>query len=327
MDQTVHKVVIIGSGPAGQTAAIYAGRALLQPVLFEGGFLTSGDLMTSGGQLMITSEVENFPGFPHGVTGPELVERCREQAKRFGTDHREDVIDEVDFSGFPLRLKTGGGEWIAAATVIIATGANAKWLGIESEQRYMNRGVSACATCDGAFYKDVHVVVVGGGDSAMEEATFLTRYASEVTIVHRRDSFRASKIMADRVMKHPKIKVQWNVGVEEIVGDGKKVTAVRLKSTTDGAISEMPCGAVFMAIGHQPNTQIFGGQLELRPDGYIKLDGFTQTSAPGVFAAGDVADSRYRQAISAAGMGCMAAIDAEKLVEAYEAAGKLGAHG
>ena len=195
------------------------------------------------------------------------------------------------------------------------------------QQRYMNRGVSACATCDGAFYKDVHVVVVGGGDSAMEEATFLTRYASEVTIVHRRDSFRASKIMADRVMKHPKIKVQWNVGVEEIVGDGKKVTAVRLKSTTDGAISEMPCGAVFMAIGHQPNTQIFGGQLELRPDGYIKLDGFTQTSAPGVFAAGDVADSRYRQAISAAGMGCMAAIDAEKLVEAYEAAGKLGAHG
>ncbi len=322
----LHKVVIIGSGPAGQTAAIYTGRARLAPVVFEGGFLSSGDLMTSGGQLMITSEVENFPGFPEGVTGPELVERCREQAKRFGADHREDVIDEVDLGGFPLRLRTGGGEWIEAATVIIATGANARWLGIPSEQTYMNRGVSACATCDGAFYKDVHVVVVGGGDSAMEEATFLTRYASHVTVVHRRDSFRASKIMAERVQKHPKISVRYNAAVDEILGDGRKVTSVRLQSTVDGSMDEMACGAVFMAIGHSPNTQVFRNHLELRPDGYIALKGWTQTSVPGVFAAGDVADSRYRQAISAAGMGCMAAIDAEKLVEEYEATGRLHGH-
>ena len=285
--------------------------------------MSSGDLMTSGGQLMITSDVENFPGFPEGITGPELVERCRAQAKRFGTDHREDVIDEVDFSGFPLRLKTGDGTWLETATVIVATGANAKWLGIPSEQQYMNRGVSACATCDGAFYKDVHVLVVGGGDSAMEEATFLTRYASHVTIVHRRDSFRASKIMADRVLKHPRIQVAWHSAVEEILGDGKKVTAARLVSTQDGSTREVPCGAVFMAIGHDPNTKIFRDHLALRADGYIALTGFTQTSVPGVFAAGDVADSRYRQAISAAGMGCMAAIDAEKLVEEYEATGKL----
>ncbi len=323
----MHKVVIIGSGPAGQTAAIYAGRARLEPVVFEGGFLSTGDLMTTGGQLMITSEVENFPGFPQGVTGPELVERCREQAKRFGAVHREDVIDEVDFSGFPLRLKTGNGDWLETATVIIATGANAKWMGIESEQRYLNRGVSACATCDGAFYKDVHVLVVGGGDSAMEEATFLTRYASHVTLVHRRDQFRASKIMVDRALKHPKISVAYNAVIDEILGDDKKVTAARLRSSVDGSVREVACGAVFMAIGHDPNTKIFRDHVELRPDGYIKLNGWTQTSAKGVFAAGDVADSRYRQAISAAGMGCMAAIDAEKLVEEYEATGVLGGHG
>jgi len=322
----MHKVVIIGSGPAGQTAAIYAGRARLDPVVFEGGFLSSGDLMTSGGQLMITSEVENFPGFPDGVTGPELVERCRAQARRFGADHREDVIDEVDFSGFPLRLRTGSGQWIETATVIIATGANARWLGIPSEQAYMNRGVSACATCDGAFYKDVHVVVVGGGDSAMEEAVFLTRYASRVTLVHRRDSFRASKIMADRALQHPKIAVEWNSEIAEILGDGRRVHSVRLRDTTDGGLRELACGGVFVAIGHAPNTSIFKGRIELRDDGYVALKGFTGTSVTGVFAAGDVADSRYRQAISAAGMGCMAAIDAEKLIETYEATGRIAGH-
>lgn len=319
----MHKVVIIGSGPAGQTAAIYTARARLDPILFEGGFLSSGDLMSSGGQLMITTEVENFPGFPEGVTGPELVERVRAQAKKFGTEHREDVIDEVDFSGFPLKLKTGAGEWIETATVIIATGANARWLGIPSEQTYMNRGVSACATCDGAFFKDVHVLVVGGGDTAMEEAQFLTRYASHVTLVHRRDSFRASKIMTDRALKNPKISVEWNAVIDEVLGDGKRVTGARLRSTVDGTTKDLACEGIFMAIGHSPNTAVFKGHIDLRDDGYIQLNGFTNTSAKGVFAAGDVADSRYRQAISAAGMGCMAAIDAEKLVEEYEANGLI----
>ncbi|MBI5608870.1 MAG: thioredoxin-disulfide reductase [Deltaproteobacteria bacterium] len=319
----MHKVVIIGSGPAGLTAAIYTGRAQLKPVVFEGGFLSSGELMTSGGQLMITTEVENYPGFPDGVTGPELVERTRAQAEKFGADLRQDVIDEVDFTGFPLRLKTGEGQWLEAATVIIATGANAKWLGIPSEQTYLNRGVSACATCDGAFYKEVPVYVVGGGDTALEEAQFLTRYASHVTLVHRRDAFRASKIMAERALKHPKISVEWNAVVDEILGDGKKCTGLRLKSTVDGSTKEVAAGGLFVAIGHQPNTSVFQGQLELRPDGYIATKGFTATSATGVFAAGDVADSRYRQAITAAGMGCMAAIDAERLVEEYEARGLL----
>lgn len=317
------KVVIIGSGPAGLTAAIYAGRALLEPVLFEGGFLPTGELMTPGGQLMITSEVENYPGFPEGVTGPELVERCRKQAQRFGSIHREEAVEEVDFSGFPLRLRVGT-EWLDAATVIVATGANAKWLGIPSEQVYANRGVSACATCDGAFFKGVEVMVVGGGDTAMEEGNFLTRYATKVTIVHRRDSFRASKIMVDRALKNPKIAVEWNSEIEEILGDGKRVTGVRLKSTVDGTVREVATGGVFMAIGHSPNTQIFKGILDLHDTGYIKLHGLTQTNVKGVFAAGDVADSRYRQAVSAAGMGCMAALDAEKLIEEYESAGLMG---
>lgn len=317
----MHKVVIIGSGPAGLTAAIYTARARLKPILFEGGFLSSGDLMSSGGQLMITTEVENFPGFPEGVTGPELVERTREQAKKFGTEHREDVIDEVDLSGFPLRLKTGSGEWIETATLIVATGANAKWLGIPSEQQYMNRGLSACATCDGAFFKDVHVLVVGGGDTAMEEAQFLTRYASHVTIVHRRNSFRASKIMTDRALANPKISVEWNAVIDEVLGDGKRVTAARLRSTADGSTKDLACEGIFVAIGHSPNTSVFKGHLDLRADGYIQLQGYTGTSVKGVFAAGDVADSRYRQAVTAAGMGCMAAIDAEKLVEEYEATG------
>ena len=318
----MHKLVIIGSGPAGQTAAIYAARAMLQPLVFEGGFLPTGELMTPGGQLMITTEVENFPGFPDGITGPELVERCRKQAQRFGSIHRDEAVEEVDLSGFPLRLRVGD-EWIETATIIISTGANAKWLGIPSEEKYANRGVSACATCDGAFYKDLDVLVVGGGDTAMEEATFLTRYCKSVTLVHRRDSFRASKIMVERALKHPKIKVEYNAVIEEVLGDGNKATGARLKSTVDGSSKEIACGGIFMAIGHSPNTQIFQGKIDLLDNGYIKLYGLTGTNVPGVYAAGDVADSRYRQAISAAGMGCMAALDAQKLVEDYEAEGKI----
>jgi len=318
----MHKVIIIGSGPAGLTAAIYAARANLAPVVLEGGFLPSGDLMTPGGQLMITSEVENFPGFPEGVTGPELVERCRAQSKRFGADHRDAVAEDVDFSGFPLKVLVEG-TWMESATVIIATGANARWLGLESETRYQNRGVSACATCDGAFFKDRELLVVGGGDSAAEEALFLTRYASKVTLIHRRDSLRASKIMSDRVLAHPKVSVEWNREVAEVLGDGQRVTGARLASTTGEPDKVVSAGGIFVAIGHTPSTKVFAGHIDLRPDGYVQVFGQTGTSAKGVFVAGDCADSRYRQAITAAGMGCMAALDAEKLVETYESEGLL----
>lgn len=317
----MRKVIIIGSGPAGLTAAIYTARANLEPLVLEGGFLPAGDLMTPGGQLMITTEVENFPGFPEGVTGPELVERCRAQAQRFGSEHMDAVAEEVDFSGFPLKVKVEGA-WLEAATVIIATGANARWLGLPSEQRLMNRGVSACATCDGAFFQDRRVAVVGGGDSAMEEANFLTRYASEVVLIHRRDAFRASKIMTDRALANPKITVEYNAAIDEILGEDR-VTGVRLRSTVDDSTREIPMDGVFVAIGHTPNTSVFRGQIDLRPDGYIAVHDHTKTSATGVFAAGDVADSHYRQAITAAGTGCMAALDAEKLIEAYESEGKL----
>ncbi len=319
----MEKVIIIGSGPAGLTAAIYAARGQLEPIVLEGGFLPSGDLMTPGGQLMITTEVENFPGFPEGITGPDLVEKTREQAKRFGSRHLDAVAEEVDFSGFPLKVKVEG-EWLESATVIIATGANARWLGLDSEQQYMNRGVSACATCDGAFFKDQKLLIVGGGDSAMEEALFLTRYATEVTIVHRRAEFRASKIMAERAVNHPKIKVAWNREVAEITGDGNKVTGARLASTTGEPDLEVACGGVFVAIGHTPNTGVFKDHIKLRDDGYVDVVEHCKTSAKGVFVAGDCADSHYRQAITAAGMGCMAALDAEKLLEEYEADGKLG---
>ncbi len=317
----MHKVIIIGSGPAGLTAAIYSARANLEPLVLEGGFLPTGDLMTPGGQLMITTEVENYPGFPEGVTGPELVERCRAQAKRFGSEHRDAVAEEVDFSGFPLKVKVEE-QWLDAATVIIATGANARWLGIPSEEQFMNRGVSACATCDGAFFEGKSLLVIGGGDTAMEEATFLTRYATDVTIVHRRDAFRASKIMADRALANDKIEVEWNHVLEEVYGD-QRVSGARLKSTVDGTTKEVECGGIFIAIGHTPNTSVFKGHIDLRTDGYIQLHGLTQTSVKGVFAAGDVADSHYRQAVTAAGMGCMAALDAEKLLETYESEGLL----
>jgi len=318
----MEKLIIIGSGPAGLTAAIYAARAQLAPIVLEGGFLPSGDLMTPGGQLMITSEVENFPGFPEGVTGPELVDKIRDQAKRFGSRHLDAAAEEVDFSGFPLKVKIEE-EWVETATVIIATGANARWLGLPSEQKYMNRGVSACATCDGAFFKDVKLLVVGGGDSAMEEAMFLTRYASEVVLVHRRDEFRASKIMSERAQNHPKITVQWNRQVVEVLGDDKRVTGARLGSTTGEADIEVDCGGIFVAIGHTPNTQVFEGHIKLRDDKYIHVVDQASTTAKGVFVAGDCADSRYRQAITAAGMGCMAALDAEKALEEYEAEGLL----
>ncbi len=317
----MRKVIIIGSGPAGLTAAIYTARAKLEPLVLEGGFLPAGELMTPGGQLMITSEVENFPGFPEPVTGPELIDRCRAQCQRFGSEHRDAVAEDVDFSGFPLKVLVEG-EWLETATVIIATGANARWLGIPGEERLMNRGVSACATCDGAFFQDKRVAVVGGGDSAMEEANFLTRYATEVTIIHRRDEFRASKIMAERAMKNPKIKVAWNRKPDEVLGK-ERVEGVRLVSTVDDNVDILDVDGVFMAIGHTPNTSIFKGHLDLRDDGYIKVHDNTSTSVHGVFAAGDVADSRYRQAITAAGMGCMAALDAEKLVEDYAHHGKF----
>ncbi|MSP91465.1 MAG: thioredoxin-disulfide reductase [Myxococcales bacterium] len=321
--RAMHKVVILGSGPAGLTAAIYTGRALLEPVVFEGGFHDTGELMTPGGQLMITTEVENFPGFPEGVTGPELVERCRKQAQRFGAVHRDEVIEEVDFSGFPLRLRASDG-WVEAATVIVATGANARWLGCKGETEYQNRGVSACATCDGAFFKDMEVVVVGGGDTAMEEANFLTRYCPRVTIVHRRDSFRASKTMAQRSLQNPRISVQWNAVVDEVVGDGRRVTGVRLRSTADDSVRDFACQGVFAAIGHEPNTKVFRGHLDLHDDGYVRVGPRLTTNVAGVFAAGDVCDKRYRQAITAAGMGCMAALEAEKHLDELVAAGRIG---
>ena len=284
----VEKVIIIGSGPAGYTAALYAARGEMNPLVFEGS--------QSGGQLMITTDVENYPGFPDGILGPELMDRFRKQAERFGA--RLIPADEY-----------------RAQTVIIATGASAKWLGVPGEERLTGRGVSACATCDGFFFKDKELIVVGGGDSAMEEALFLTKFASKVTIVHRRDEFRASAIMAKRALEHPKIDVIWNAVVTEILGD-EEVTGVRLQDTVTGEMREMPVDGVFVAIGHKPNTEIFEGQIELDEKGYVVLTGRgTQTSVEGVFAAGDVADPVYRQAVTAAGTGCAAAIDANHALD------------
>jgi thioredoxin reductase (NADPH) len=298
------KLVIVGSGPAGYTAALYAARASLSPLLFEG--------LQPGGQLTITSEVENYPGFPDGIMGPQLMEMMKKQSERFGTRMVGAEVTRVDFSRRPFHLWQED-KLHTADAVIVATGASAKWLGIPSEKKYQGRGVSACATCDGFFFRGTEVAVVGGGDTAVEEATFLTKFATKVHLVHRRGELRASKIMQQRARTNPKIELVWNALVDEVLGDEKGVTGVRLKSTKDGSTRVLPLKGVFMGIGHEPNTAIFRGQLEMNEVGYLTVKPpSTRTSVDGVFAAGDVSDPTYRQAVSAAGSGCMAAIDAER---------------
>jgi thioredoxin reductase (NADPH) len=314
MSDNHHKVIIIGSGPAGFTAALYTARANLKPVLFEG--------MQPGGQLTITTDVENYPGFENGVMGPELMDTMRKQVQRFGTECLFKQITEVDFSQRPFKLKSNDEEYTADA-VIIATGASAKLLGLESESHYMGFGVSACATCDGFFFKDQNVLVVGAGDTAMEEATYLTNHAKQVTIVHRREGLRASKHMIERAQKNSKIKFLLNKVIKEVVGveeNGvKKMTGVILEDTRDHSIENLEADGLFIGIGHKPNTSIFKGVLDMDDIGYLKVKpGSTYTNIEGVFAAGDVADSKYRQAVTAAGTGCMAALDAERWLEEQE---------
>jgi thioredoxin reductase (NADPH) len=316
MSNNHYKVIIIGSGPAGLTAALYTSRANLNPVVFEG--------MQPGGQLTITTEVENFPGFEHGIQGPELMDVMRKQVQRFGAQCFFKNITEVDFSNRPFVVKSED-ETFTADSVIISTGASAKLLNIDSEKKFMGYGVSACATCDGFFFKGLKVLVVGGGDTAMEEANYLTKFASEVTIIHRRDEFRASKIMYDRAKKNPKIKFITNAVIKEVLGkeeDGKKfVTGALLKNTKDGSTWEISADGIFMGIGHQPNTLLFKGILDMDETGYLIVEpGTTKTNIEGVFAAGDVADKTYRQAVTAAGSGCMAAIDAQHWLEEHELA-------
>ena len=312
-----HKVVIIGSGPSGLTAALYTARANLQPLVIEG--------FQAGGQLMLTTEVENFPGFVDGVMGPELMDTLRKQAERFGTEYISQDVTDVDFSSRPFKVMVGEDVY-TAETVIVSTGATAKMLGLENESRLMGRGVSTCATCDGAFFRNQELAVAGGGDSAVEEANFLTRFASKVNLIHRRDTLRASKIMQDRAMANPKIDFHWNSVIEDVLGDSS-VTGLKLKDTESGESRELPLKGVFVAIGHTPNTALFKDKLELDESGYLvvgdKLSNdwdpgspyATRTSIEGVFGAGDVVDHTYRQAITAAGMGCQSAIDAERWLE------------
>ncbi len=312
----VHDVVIIGSGPAGLTAALYCARAHLAPVVVEG--------TAAGGQLMTTTDVENYPGFPDGILGPEMMEIFKKQAARFGTEFVAGDAIRVDFSGRPFRIWTDYEE-LRARAVIVATGASPRKLGVPGEKEYAGRGVSYCATCDGFFFRDQDILVVGGGDSAMEEALFLTRYGSSVTIVHRRDRFRASKIMADRALGNPKIRVLWDSVVEEVLGDGARVTAARVRNRRTGEIVERPCAGFFVAIGHTPNTALFRDFLEMDDQGYLVVrDGGSQTNVPGVFAAGDVHDRVYRQAVTAAGAGCKAAMDCERWLEAEGGEGVAG---
>ncbi len=317
MNQDFEKVksFIIGSGPAGYTAAIYASRANLSPIMYQG--------MEPGGQLTTTTEVENFPGYPEGITGPEMMEDLKKQAERMGADIRWGVVTEADLSQRPFKIATDDGKKFLAESVIIATGATAKYLGLESETKFKGAGVSACATCDGFFYKGRPVAVVGGGDTAAEEALYLANIASKVYLIVRRDVMRASKVMQDRVMKHPNIEVLWNHVTDEIVGNEnglmKSMTHARLKNVVTGEIKEIQVDGFFLAIGHTPNTQLFKGQLELDEEGYIKtIPGTTQTNIEGVFAAGDVQDRIFRQAITAAGSGCMAAIESERWLQSQE---------
>ena len=300
-------VVILGSGCAGLTAAVYCARANLRPVLVDG--------QHAGGQLSTTTEVENFPGFPTGILGPELIHNMRQQAARFGTEYLSGSATSADLSRRPFRLEIEGHGTIVTRTLIIASGASARMLGLESERRLIGRGVSTCATCDGFFFKEKELVVVGGGDSALEEANFLTRFASKVTVVHRRKELRASKIMQDRAAKNPKIAFIWDTAVEEVLG-GERLESVRLKNLKSGAVTQMKVDGLFVAIGHTPNTRLFEGKLEMDKAGYIITREGSRTSVAGVFAAGDCQDHVYRQAITAAGSGCMAAIDAERFLEA-----------
>jgi thioredoxin reductase (NADPH) len=301
----VENVIVIGGGPAGLTAAVYAARANLSPLVLEG--------YAAGGQLMATTDVENYPGFPEGIQGPELMQRFRDQAERFGARIRTVDVTSVDLSRRPFRVVDADEEHLAQ-TVVISTGASPRWLGLESESRLRGYGVSSCATCDGFFFKDRPMVVVGGGDSAMEEALFLARIGSRVTIVHRRDRFRASKIMVDRALAHERVDVRWNAVVDEVVGEGA-VEAVRVRDVESGELDDIPAAAMFVAIGHIPNTALFEGAIELDDAGYVVTDG-TRTSVDGVFACGDVQDTVYRQAVTSAGSGCMAAMDAERWLEA-----------
>lgn len=313
MAQSHAKLIIIGSGPAGYTAAIYAARALLEPVLISG--------FQPGGQLMITTDVENYPGFADVIQGPWLMEQMRLQAEHVGTRMVSDHITKVDLSQRPFRLEGDSGDVYTCDALIIATGAQAKWLGLPSEGKFQGFGVSACATCDGFFYRGKEVVVVGGGNTAVEEALYLANIASKVTVVHRRDSFRAEKILQDRLFKLPNVEVVWNSAVEEICGSDSpaSVTHVRLKNVVSGQVSELKTHGVFIAIGHKPSTELFAGQLDMKPGGYLLTKpGSTETNIPGVFAAGDVADDIYRQAVTAAGMGCMAALETERYLAAAE---------